>query len=167
MSQAKLARELGLSGAMVSKLKARGMPIDSIEAAQAWRKSNLDPSLKKEVRRPDPDDVEDDLVVNESSSYTKARTVTERFRAKSAELAYRKAVGEVIEKVRLEAALANILVVARRALQKMPDVLAARLAAEPDSRKARAMLSDAIEQTLTDMSDAITALPEQLTATQQ
>ena len=53
LSQAHLARELGVSGAMVSKHKAQGMPVDSISAARAWRRANLDPILLKTIRRPE------------------------------------------------------------------------------------------------------------------
>jgi len=37
MSQAALGRALALSGAAITKLKKQGMPVHSIEAAQAWR----------------------------------------------------------------------------------------------------------------------------------
>lgn len=39
-----LARALGISRQAVYKLVRAGMPLDSIEAAQAWRKANLDPA---------------------------------------------------------------------------------------------------------------------------
>jgi hypothetical protein len=51
LSQNQLARALGISGAMVSKLKQVGMPVHSIHEATAWRQANLNPSLVKEVRR--------------------------------------------------------------------------------------------------------------------
>jgi len=50
LSQAHLAQALKISPAMVSKLKARGMPVGSITAARLWRTQNLDPSLVKEMR---------------------------------------------------------------------------------------------------------------------
>lgn len=49
-TQADLALRLGLSQAMVSRLVARGMPLD-IPKAQEWRRSNLDQSFTKENRR--------------------------------------------------------------------------------------------------------------------
>lgn len=43
-----IARELNLSPGQVSKLAARGMPVDEgAEAAIAWRRKNLDPSWTK------------------------------------------------------------------------------------------------------------------------
>lgn len=46
MKQIELCEALGLSRAQVSKLVARGMPTDSVEAAEAWRQRNLDPMMK-------------------------------------------------------------------------------------------------------------------------
>lgn len=49
--KADLARDLGLSGASISKLAARGMPTHSREAAEAWRHANLQPSWMKPTTR--------------------------------------------------------------------------------------------------------------------
>lgn len=45
-----LAADLGISGAMVSKLAKRGMPTDSLERAQRWRKRHLEPGRVKGSR---------------------------------------------------------------------------------------------------------------------
>ena len=45
-----LAEQLGISGAMVSRLAKRGMPTDSLERAQRWRKRHLEPGRMKGVR---------------------------------------------------------------------------------------------------------------------
>jgi transcriptional regulator with XRE-family HTH domain len=45
-----LARLLGISPQMVSKLRKRGMPTDSLERAQRWRRRNLEPGRVKGVR---------------------------------------------------------------------------------------------------------------------
>ncbi len=42
-----LAIALGISAPMVTKLHQRGMPIDSVEAAQQWRRQHLDPGRVK------------------------------------------------------------------------------------------------------------------------
>jgi phage terminase Nu1 subunit (DNA packaging protein) len=42
MTQADIARRLGVSPALVSVLKKRGMPVHSAEAAAAWRRQNVD-----------------------------------------------------------------------------------------------------------------------------
>ena len=51
--QVDLAAALNISGSMVSRLKARGMPTHDIEAARAWRATNLNPMLCKDIRRPE------------------------------------------------------------------------------------------------------------------
>lgn len=49
-NDADLARQLGVSPAVVCRLKKRGMPTGSVQAAKAWREANLSPA-----RRRDPD----------------------------------------------------------------------------------------------------------------
>jgi hypothetical protein len=56
---------------MVTRLKARGMPVHALAEAQAWREANLDPCLVKSIRRPglcravEPSDVDKVAVANE------------------------------------------------------------------------------------------------------
>jgi len=45
-----LAQLLNISKGMVSRLAARGMPVDTLEAATSWRKANLDQARRKDVR---------------------------------------------------------------------------------------------------------------------
>ena len=47
MLKKELADALGISGPMVSKLAKRGMPTDSVERAQRWRKRHLEPGRLK------------------------------------------------------------------------------------------------------------------------
>lgn len=53
LTQKELAVALGVSQANVTKLKARGMPVHSIEAARRWRDTNLDPLRAKWLGEPD------------------------------------------------------------------------------------------------------------------
>lgn len=50
MQQKQLAKLLGISPAMVSRLHKRGMPIDCPERAKRWRKRHLEPGRVKGVR---------------------------------------------------------------------------------------------------------------------
>jgi len=50
MLKKELATALGISGAMVSKLAKRGMPTDSLERAQRWRRRHLEPGRVKGQR---------------------------------------------------------------------------------------------------------------------
>jgi len=47
LSQAAIARALGLSGASITKLKKQGMPVHSVEAAQAWRTERQNVAARK------------------------------------------------------------------------------------------------------------------------
>lgn len=49
-SQNHLADLLGISKATVSQHAKRGMPTDTLEAAQAWRRKHLDIARRKDVR---------------------------------------------------------------------------------------------------------------------
>jgi hypothetical protein len=49
-TQNHLAELLGIAKSICSRHKARGMPTDSLESAQAWMKSNLDPARRKGIR---------------------------------------------------------------------------------------------------------------------
>lgn len=49
LTQRAIAHALGLAESNVSKLKKAGMPVQTIEAAMAWRNANLDPARRREV----------------------------------------------------------------------------------------------------------------------
>jgi hypothetical protein len=53
-SQTDIARELGLSKAAVSKLKAQGMPCTSADAARRWRAEHLAPGRIRADPGPSP-----------------------------------------------------------------------------------------------------------------
>jgi hypothetical protein len=52
LSQAAIGRALGLSPAAMTKLKKKGMPVDSVEAAQAWRVERQNVAQRKPDPRP-------------------------------------------------------------------------------------------------------------------
>lgn len=56
--KASIARELGISGAAVTKLARKGMPVDDADAARRWRAANLNPARL----RPDPGPSADTLL---------------------------------------------------------------------------------------------------------
>lgn len=56
MTKKELAQLLGISGSMVTRLEKRGMPVDSLERAQRWRKRHLEPGRMKGTRF-NPDEV--------------------------------------------------------------------------------------------------------------
>ncbi|MBI2278305.1 MAG: hypothetical protein HYU74_13220 [Dechloromonas sp.] len=50
MNMKELCAALNISQVMAYRLKAKGMPCDSVEAAMQWRDKHLDPSKRKEYR---------------------------------------------------------------------------------------------------------------------
>lgn len=54
MTQADLARRLGLSPAAVTKCKKLGMPVHSVEAAAEWRRRNLAAYARADAPPPPP-----------------------------------------------------------------------------------------------------------------
>lgn len=50
MNRKELAALLGVTPGMVTRYAQRGMPTDSVERAQRWRKRHLEPSRRKENR---------------------------------------------------------------------------------------------------------------------
>lgn len=45
MKQSELCKALGLSKGQVSKLVSRGMPTETVESAEAWRRKKLEPMM--------------------------------------------------------------------------------------------------------------------------
>ena len=52
-SRAALARGLGLSRSLMTRYGKRGMPLHSVEAAQAWRRQHLNIAARKPEPKPD------------------------------------------------------------------------------------------------------------------
>lgn len=50
MNRSELARALGVTPGMVTRYAQRGMPVDTVERAQRWRRRHLEPSRMKEHR---------------------------------------------------------------------------------------------------------------------
>ena len=50
-SQAAIGRALRISPSAVTKFKAMGMPVDSVQNAHAWRQNNIRPSVQTSARR--------------------------------------------------------------------------------------------------------------------
>lgn len=50
MNRKELAAALGISGAMVTKLAKRGMPVDDVDKAIRWRRRHLEPTRTKGIR---------------------------------------------------------------------------------------------------------------------
>ncbi len=92
-----------------------------------------------------------------------ARAKREFHEANLAEMRERKRSAELVEWAAVEKANANIYALLLNSLDRIPDKLADRLAAETDPFRCRALLATEITQCRTDLADALTALAAQLT----
>lgn len=86
------------------------------------------------------------------NSYQAARAVRERYEALRAKLSYEQSIGKVLEAAHVEAAAADAITTLRARLETLPDILAAQLAAEPDEARCRAVVAEAVEHALGELS---------------
>jgi hypothetical protein len=104
ITQSYLARALGISSPMVTRLKAKGMPVDCVEAAQAWRQAHL--SVARVVgQRVKPQKAPSD----EGGTFLTWRTRREKASAQTAEMELLLRCGELVEAARVRDAMARHL----------------------------------------------------------
>jgi hypothetical protein len=93
----------------------------------------------------------DDAASNEMSTpsananFNRARTMKEVLAAKSMQLDYRKKCGELVEKDRVIGEVIGGAVAIRQVLERLPNRLSERLAAETDPERCHAVLTEEIE----------------------
>lgn len=159
-SQNHLAELLGISRSSCSALASRGMPTDSLEAAQAWRERNLDPARRKDgtrsdepIREPNPSD-------EQPESFDQARTRDKIAEANLREMAAAKRRGELIEIAVVVAQLGKDYATTRDTLLQIPARMAALLAAESDPAVVQVMLHAEIHQALVQLSGTSDAIQD-------
>lgn len=144
MSKRALARALGLSPSAVLKLEARGMPLDSVEAARAWRAANLDPlRIKASGARAERFGRADALMA--------ARIEREQAEAALAGLKLAELRGELVSVAEIRRALAVKFTSLRESLLNIPHRLAVQAAAESDPARVFTMIDAEIRQSLTQL----------------
>lgn len=101
-------------------------------------------------------------------SFAAARAVKERYLALTAQLEYERSIGKVVETAAVRAAGVEAGTVLRAALENWPDHLAPVLAeGDPDrEQRIRARLAEQVELMLTEISDKLKALGEQVAEAQ-
>ena len=87
-------------------------------------------------------------------TYKQARTHEAAFRAKLTELEFRQRDGLLVDAGKVRRAAVNIAAMARSALEKIPDKIAERVAAESDAQQCHALLCAEIDMVLADLSGA-------------
>jgi len=148
-TQDAIAKGLGIDPILVTRYKRQGMPIDSLEAARAWRAANIrpravsgspakktaaskraEPNGHARAKRPPP------------NPYQDARTRLAIAEAQDAELRLLERKGVLRHEGALRAELARRLSGLRDAILQMPSRLQAVAAAETDEAKVYDLIQD-------------------------
>ncbi len=141
MSKRALARALGVSPSAVLKLEGRGMPVDSPDAARAWRAANLDPNrIKGSASRAERNGRADELMA--------ARLDREQSEAALARLRLGELNGELVRADDWAAALGRAVSTMRDAFLNVPHRLSPVLAAESDPARVFLLLDLEMRESL-------------------
>ena len=169
MSQAAIGRALGLSPAAMTKLKKQGMPVDSVEAAQAWREARQNVAARKPppapfasgyARRPDPSNAFPPFPDGMDEDRDAARTRREIAEANMAEMDEARLRRELIRVQAVQDHLALDFATTREGLLQIPARLGSILAAESDPAAVQRKLHEEIHLALHRLSGAADALPQ-------
>lgn len=164
-NQSHLAELLGLARSAVSAQVKRGMPVDSVEAAKAWRDANIDPARRKSqkfdrhyqagppasnppatARQPSEDDLGED--------FKAARTRREISEANLSEMRESEERRDLIRVAAVKSALATAFAATRDGLLQIPARLAPMLAADTDPASVQNLLHQEIHRALMHLSGA-------------
>lgn len=172
ISRSEYARRRGVDPSLITRwakaqriVVAGNGQIDA-EASDALLAQTMDPARggrggKSDRKQPvaPPASAETSRKEQQPDQYARVRTHREAFAAKTAEAQYKRMIGQLVEADRAARAAADTYGSVRRALQRLPDVLAGRMAAESDQRKCRALLAAEIEAMLAELATKIAGLP--------
>lgn len=161
VKQSDIAKVLGLTNARVSQLKLKGMPINSIDAAAAWYRENIDQKLSPKLGPSiAPPAAQDSVAAVAADAYDihRARAKREHHEANLAELKERQALGELVDASRVRRAVTSWAATARSGFEKVADKLAPRLAVENDEAACHALITDEIELVLADLASGARSL---------
>lgn len=177
LSQNAIGRALNLSSASMVKLKKQGCPMDSVEAAQAWRESRQNIAARKPLPstavvnvNPDSDCTTQPVPPSPPSfnggqdgaadsggfgeDHQAARTRREIAEANLAEMREAEERGDLIRVSAVKASLATVFATTRDALLQIPSRLAPLLAADGDPANVQNTLHAEIHQALNDLANA-------------
>lgn len=167
-SQASIGRALNLSPATITKLKKQGMPVDSVESAQAWRVERQNVAARKPapaaaVQAPAPARPAPPAGVfpplefpgdDGGEDHDAARTRLRISEANLSEMREAEERGDLIRLDAVKSALSVAMATVREALLQIPSRLAPLLAADSDPAHVQNMLHAEIHQALERLSGA-------------
>lgn len=167
LSQAALARELGISPGRVTQLAQRGMPLFSVDAARAWRAQNVAPMATGKDNAGAPPSADrmseigpDDDGDQAPAGYLQSRARREAAEASMAEMRERELAGELIRITAIENVLSVALAQFREALLLIPSRIGPQLAAESDAAAVINTLEQEISNALHNLATGVDAAPK-------
>lgn len=161
-TQAEFAKLLGKDKSYVTRLKQAGrlvMTADGlvdVEKSQALIAATSDPSRNAPASLPVSD--QQHTANNEThigDSYQTSKAVNEKYKALTAKLEYERASGKLVEAEAVRLFAADLGATFRGALEILPDRISAELVPLSDIDAIRAVLVEAFEQVLLDLSQKI------------
>ena len=133
------------------------MPVDSVEAAQAWRVARLNVAARKPTPATFPPLAPQPASDSEDEDFQAARTRREIAEANLAEMREAELAGQLIRVEAIKAAWARRISATRDALLQLPHRLAPVLAAETEMERVSHLLDAELRQALTELSRPATA----------
>lgn len=174
ITQSAYAKQRGVSREAVRQAIAAGRiilidgKIDPDVADVQWER-NTRPRLKASPPHHDPaplsTSLQDPTPAADSGLYDLrlARAKREHHEANIAEMRERQRAGELVELREVELAYTSLAAQLRAAIERIPDKLATRMAAETDENIIHTLLMDELDAALDDMAQTAQQLPAQLT----
>lgn len=175
MKKTQLARDLGISRQIVYRLRDKGMPVDSLEAARDWRKRHINVFMSKDGRiddnsgtkkqydylpynqlEADVANMQLDLEVNDAKQlYRNARAMKEKYLALRAAAEYEKLIGSLVSKPGIERFLFELAREFRDGLTACARRLSPEIAGKTDIAEIESILDAEFRQLLKNFADAI------------
>mgnify|MGYP000541243284 CR=1 FL=1 len=152
ISQAELGRMLGISPATVTKHKAAGMPVDSLESALEWRRTHLNIGQRK--TEGETAAAGEEPWEGAPEDHDAARTRLRIAEANLAELRVAELRGDLISVTAVRAAWAGFAAAARGLAAQFAPRLAPLVAAESDQHKCRDLIDREVDRLLVHLANA-------------
>lgn len=116
---------------------------------------------------PDADDEQVEALLDQAANYSQLRTERERIAVARERAAYELQIGKQCMTDRVVKVITSNITATQQLLERLPDRLASRVAAEPDERKCRAMMQQEIRDVMREIANIGESMPDLLTKTEQ
>ena len=152
-----IAKALGVSGPRVTQLKAKGMPVDSIDAALAWYRVQINQKMSPKIfgSKAIPPAAESKAAVDAVCyDLNVSRAKREHHEANIADMKERQMAGSLVEADRVTRIVTEWAALARSAMERIPDKLADRVASLSDTVECHELMTAEIDQVLVELASS-------------